>query len=93
MDDVEAVEVAAHQILVLVFADREKPSGGIPLCAGADDGREELTYARRPGYGILVFLKNPLAGVFVLERDPARVEKDREHVPRALDGNLRAVVP
>lgn len=45
------------------------------------------------GYGILVLLKNPLAGGFVLERDPARVEKDREPVPRALNGNLRAVAP
>ena len=53
MDDVKAVEVAANKFLVFVFGDREKPSGAIPIRAGADVRREELTYARRSGYGML----------------------------------------
>ena len=36
-DSVKAVEVAAHQFLVLVFGDREKSSGDIPAGTGADD--------------------------------------------------------
>ena len=42
---------------------------------------------------MLVPLEQKFAGGLVLERDPARVEEDRELVPRALDADLCIVVP
>ena len=42
---------------------------------------------------MLVPLEQKFAGGLVFERNAARVEKDRELVPRALDGNLCVIIP